>query len=216
MNAAFLLMTSALLVGQGGDKKTTPPAATPAVSSSCGQDPCGCDRFGHRLREKLRGLFSRDCNDSCATPKACCGTAHARTPLFRSRCHEACQPKIWNWQPPCRQPRCHQTCAPAACNDPCARGGFNLLERLRGAFRRGDSCCSGGCSSGAATTGEKVDPPKNMPKGGTKQPEEVRVVPQPAPFTPSVAPVAPNVPGLEIAPVPVPTPRIEGGRRDPF
>src|SRR5450755_3040752 len=84
VNAAFLLVTSAMLVGQpgGGDKKPAPPppavAPAPVVSTGCGaggcggcQDACGCDSFGHKLRDRLRGLFNRNSCDTCDTCNTC-------------------------------------------------------------------------------------------------------------------------------------------------
>lgn len=206
MNAAFLLVTSAMVVGQaGGDKKVEavqPPAkvAPAPVVSGCGHDPCGCDGFGHRLRDRLRGLFNRDCCDSCQP-----SCAPARAPIF--------------------QGHAHNHCAPATCNDPCGRTGFNILERLRGGFHRHDSCCDGGCSSPAAPakTEKIADPPKKMPdpkaapKAGDKKPQEVRID---TPVTPIVPNAIPTVPTVEVTPLPIPAPtpapRIEGDRRDPF
>ncbi|MBI3823515.1 MAG: hypothetical protein HY289_12670 [Planctomycetes bacterium] len=211
MNAAFLVVTSAMLLGQGGDKKPAAPAApAPAVvASSCGPD-CGCDRFGHKLRDRLKGLFSRDCCDACK-PTAC-HTHQCHTSLFRSRCEDACKPK-WTWEPKCREHKAH--CAPA-CKDPCGRE--SILDKLRGRFHR-HGCCDSGCAGTPAKAPEKVDPPKVMPKGGKA--EEVRFetqVPAPtiAPPAPAVIQVAPTVPAVDITPVAPPAPRVDGGRRDPF
>ena len=223
MNAAFLLVTTALLVGQGGDKKPAPPPAAPAaVASSCGQDNCGCDGFGHRLRDKLRGLFNRNSCDSCQPTT--CQTSHcAPTPIFKSSCEDACKPK-WHIQ------HTHTSCAPATCTDSCAGGGLNILGKLRDRFKRGDACCDGGCASTSASTcssgvtipakmGEKIDTaPKKMPvdpkADPKKKPQEVRIETQSAPFAPNVIQVTPSVPSVEITPVPAP--RVEGDRRDPF
>jgi len=232
VNAAFLLVTSAMLVGQAGEKKPAPPpaATAPAVAANCGNgNDCGCDS-GHRFRGKLRGLFSRNSNDCCTSAPApapttnnCCdsgrGHGRARSSLFHSRCEEACRPKLWNWAPSscCEQQRGHRHGAQSGCNDSCDRGGF--LDRLRGLFRRGDRCCDTGCNGGATTvpakSGEKIDAPKVMPKGGEKKPppEEVRITPQPAPLAPATIQPTP-APAIEI--VPVPTPRGESLRRDPF
>jgi hypothetical protein len=215
VNAAFLLVTSAMLVGQAGggagDKKSEPLPGAPKVvaASSCGPD-CGCDGFGHRLRDKLRGAFSRDC-DSCK-PTACCHEKHARTPLFSCRCEEACKPKLWKWEPTCREHKPH--CASTKCSDACDSGCF--LDRLRGAFKR-DRCCDS-CGAAPVKSGEKIDAPKQLPKGGDKKRQEVRIEEQPAPLTPNAIP---SVPSVEIVPVPVPAPtapapRVDGDRRDPF
>lgn len=209
MNAAFLL-ASAMLLGQpAGDKKPAPPPpAAPAVaSSSCGHD-CGCDRFGHRLRDRLKGLFSRDCCDACK-PTAC-PTHHCHTPLFRSRCDDACRPR-WTWEPKCRERHhCH-----TACKDPCRE---SILDKLRSRFSR-NRCCETSCcttTAPAAKTPEKIDPPKKMPADPKKgKTEEVRITPQPvlAPPAPAVIQVTPSV---DITPVAPPAPRVDGGRRDPF
>jgi hypothetical protein len=208
-----------MLVGQaGGDKKPpTPPPATPAVASSCGQD-CGCD--GHGFRGRLRGLFRRN-SDSCCTPAPaasnCCdrGHGHARQSFFRSRCEDACRPRLFNFgaSNDCCESRGHRH-GQANCND-CDRGGF--LDRLRGLFRR-DRCCDSGCGTTTTTpkTGEKIDPPKVMPKGGDKKPanEEVRINTPPATLAPATIQTTPAPPAIEIVPVPAP----RGGeslRREP-
>ena len=211
MNAAFLLVTSALMVGQpAADKKPAPAPAPAAAAKSCGHD-CDCNRFGSKLRDRLSGLFSRDCNDSCK-PAACHTHAHARTPLFRSGCEDACKPKLWNWTPKCREPKAcpPKACAPAKCDDPCARPNF--LAKLRDRFQRG-GCCDAGCSSTPAKKTEKIDTaPKPLPNPKEKgKPEEVRIESQPVPF---VVPVSPIIPSVEITPAPAP--RVEGDRRDPF
>jgi hypothetical protein len=43
------------------------PACKPAPASACGSCDTGgcCESFGHRLREKLHGLFHRDSCDTC-------------------------------------------------------------------------------------------------------------------------------------------------------
>lgn len=214
MNAAFLLVTSALIVGQAADKKVAPPPATPAVAaSSCGQS-CDCDGFGHRFR----GLFNRNSCDSCATTT--CHTHHERQPLFRSSCADACQPR-WHWEPKCREhkchePKCHTACAAPAptCCDSCGRTGF--LTKLRDRFQR-SGCCDSGCGTAApAKAPEKIDTaPKKMPDV-KKTTEEVRIETPTTPLTPNVIRVPPTAPTVEVVPVPTPAPRIQGDRRDPF
>jgi hypothetical protein len=162
-------------------------------------------------------LFARDNCDPCPKTTACCHEKHARTPLFHSRCEQACKPKLWKWEPACREPRQHH-CASTKCHDDCDRGSF--LDRLRGAFHR-DRCCDSGCGTAApAKAGEKIDSPKKMPdvpKDKKKPTEEVRIVPQPAPIVPNAIPVVPSVEIVPTpVPAPVPAPRVEGDRRDPF
>jgi hypothetical protein len=223
VNAAFLLVTSVMLVGQPAADKKPAPAPVP-VASSCGQD-CGCDAFGHKLRDRLKGMFSRDCCDTCK-PTACT-THHVHTPIFKSSCDD-CAPKRWTWTPKCHEPKaCAPTCAPACaapkcaaptCSDPCERG---ILAKLRDRLHR-DKCCDSGCSTTTVAPAppvksEKVgEPAKKLPVDPPKKKaatEEVRVEPQPAPFA---APASPAVPSVEIVPVPAPAPRIDGDRRDPF
>jgi hypothetical protein len=204
VNAAFLLVSSALLIGQAGgavdkDKKAPTPTPTPTpavVSSGCCQDSCCGDGFGHRLRDRLRGLFNRN-NCDCCQPTTCCH----RAPVARG-CDD-CRTRAHG----------HNHCA-SSC-DSCDRGNF--LGRLRERFRRGDSCCDGGCGtscgSAPAKTGEKIDNPKKMPDPGKdkdKRPQEVRFQNQ---GNPNVIQVTPTVPSVEITPVPAP--RVEGDRRDP-
>ena len=74
--------------------------------------------------------------------------------------------------------------------------------------------------------GEKIDTqPKKMPdtkvpdtkvpdKAPPKTPQEVRIETPANPFTPNAIQVSPTAPSIEV--VPVPTPRVEGDRRDPF
>lgn len=215
MNAAFLLVTSAMLVGQaggaGGDKK--PPPTPPAVASSCGHDcGCDCDGFGHRLRDRLKGMFSRDCCDACQPTT--CHTHRVHTPSYKSCCEksccdEGCKPKFWNWQPKCREHKCHAH-NECSCDDHCERG---ILSRLRDRFQRGDRCCDSGCSTVTPVKGgEKIEgTPKKMPvdPGKDKRPQEVRTEMPPVPFA---VPPNPAVPSVEVTPAP----RVEGGRRDPF
>ena len=188
MNAAFLLVTSALLVGQAGDKKAPAPAApAPVVASSCGptcgSDAC-CGTVGHQLRGRLRGLFNR-C-DSCDT------------------CKPACEPK----------PAC---CAPVkTCCDACERPSF--LSKLRERFRRHDACCESTCTTCGATPaapakGETVPAPgKKMPDAPKGKAVDIRIENTPAP---NAITVAPSAPAIEEA-IPVPAPRVDGARRDPF
>ena len=213
MNAAFLLVTGAMLVGQGGDKKVTPaPTPAPAVSSSCcNTDPCGCEGWGHRLRGKLGGLFHRSKCDSCQ-PTTC----HTN----QSSCNDCCKPKFWNHQP---REKCntgcghnqHNHCAPAnTCTDSCCGSSSGLLSRLRHNFHN-NGCCDGGCGTvgTAPKAGEKIDAPKKMPEPPKKVNGEVRFQ-NSVPVAPTPITVTPSVPTVEVTPIPVP--RVEGDRRDPF
>jgi hypothetical protein len=230
VNAAFLLVTSAMLVGQpgGADKKPAPPAAVapaPVVSTGCGagcgscQDACGCESFGHKLRDKFRGLFARKCCDTCDT----CKPAPAPTCSTCDSC-----PKAWTWHKRCHEPAC-TTCAPApktcdTCNSSCGCGSHAFFERLREGFRRKDcgcDSCSTGNSCGSAPVAappvktEPIAPPKKMPDPKTpdKKPAQVRIDTPPASI-----PAIPTAPTVEVTPSPaaIPVPRVEGDRRDPF
>jgi hypothetical protein len=118
----------------------------------------------------------------------------------------------------------HNSCGSTSGCNSCDSGCGNFLGRLRERFHRGDSCCDGGCNTGCCgntgTTvtpknGEKIEnPPKKMPMENPKDKkttQEVRINSQPAP---NVIQVTPTVPSVEITPVPAP--RVEGDRRDPF
>jgi hypothetical protein len=184
VNAAFLLVTSALLVGQAGDKKApTPAPATPApaVASSCGPTcgDCGCETT-HKLRDRLRSMFSK-C-DSC----------------------DACKPTCHEHKPVCAPVK--TTC------DACERPG--LLSKLRERFHRHDSCCDGGCGAPAAAPAKTEPipaPGKKMPDAPKGKAVDIRIENAPAPNTITVAPAAPIV---EVTPVPAP--RVDADRRDPF
>ena len=68
--------------------------------------------------------------------------------------------------------------------------------------------------------GEKIEAPKKMPIEAPKKApaapkaQEVRIENAPAAIAPNAIQVTPSVPSVEIAPVPAP--RVEGDRRDPF
>lgn len=230
MNAAYLLVTSAMLVGQGGDKKVEPVAPpksvivtpAPVPNGSCGTTEC-CESFGHKLRCRLRGLFQRD---NCDCQPASCDRGHHHQ---RNDCNDGCRQKIWNGF----NRGHHNNCAPQTCNDSCNNGGHGFFEKLRGGFHRRDNCCDGGCGTnvgpvgpvGPPIKGEKIDAPKKMPEPPKKTsiPQEVRIYNQPTPIAPNAIPVVPN-PTVEVTPLPtpvvpvtpVPAPRVEGDRRDPF
>jgi hypothetical protein len=233
VNAAFLLMTSAMLVGQTGggtDKKPAPPPVAttpaPAVSSGCGagcggcQDACGCESFGSRLRDRLRGLFNR--NSCCDTCNTCAPTCHTHVARSCDSC-DSCAPRAWTWQRRCHEPACN-TCTSTCntCNDSCGCGSHAFLDRLREGFRRNSCCdtCNTCNSCGAAPTtvappakgGEPIAPPKKMPeppKNGDKKPAQVRID-----NAPGQIPAIPTVPTVEVTPAPsaVPVPRVEGER----
>jgi hypothetical protein len=217
VNAAFLLVTGAMLVGQGDKKPATPtppPPAPAAAASCCSSDPCGCESWGHRLRDRLSGHFNRNNCDSCQP--SCCDQKPAHTSCGNS-CNNSCgTTRLWH------RNSC-DTCAPApTCTDACGgHGGFNFLGRLRDRFGRNDCCCDGGCGSTAApapkSSGEPIAPPKKMPvETPKKTTTEVRINTPPVSTvtTPNTIQPLRTAPAVEITPVPVP--RVDGDRRDPF
>jgi len=125
---------------------------------------------------------------------------------------------------------CGNSCT-QTCNDSCGRHSCGLLTRLRERFHRND-CCDGGCNNGCGggvtygpggtivpppvKGGEKIDVPgKKLPpnEGGDKKNGQVYM--NPNTLTPGT--IQSNTPpAVEITPVPVPVPRVEGDRRDPF
>jgi len=231
VNAAFLLVTSAMLVGQAGGapKVVTPAPASPApvVASGCGAGGCGyscdsscCDSFGHRLRTRFGGLFHRctSCNtcDTCSTP----------TPVYHApRIHTGCNtcnscetPRAWTWQRRCHD---HSNTGCNTCNtSSCGCGSEGYFDRLRGHFRRNDcntcntcnSCGSNGTVTGGTVTtappvkGEKIDTaPKKMPVEAPKTPAPEKI-PVPEKKVPTPAPgkvMIDNVPA-PIAPSAIP------------
>ena len=64
MNAAFVLMTSALLTGNH-------PAAASCNTPSCSSHVSSCDSCGPQFGARLRGLFSRGSCNTCAAPAPC-------------------------------------------------------------------------------------------------------------------------------------------------
>lgn len=228
MNAAFLLVTGAMLVGQAGEKKVTPPPAqptpAPAATSSacCNSDPCGCEGFGHRLRHQLGGLFHRNnCNScqptTCQPTTTCDSGGHHRGGFFNRGCDDCGRGKLFSGG----HHNNNNNCAPT-CTDSCGHGGFNLLSNLRHRFSRNDCGCDGGCSSTTAPppakAGEKIDAPKKMPEPPMpkKTSTEVRFESTPTPIAaPATIQPLPTPPAVEVTPV-VPVPRVEGDRRDPF
>jgi hypothetical protein len=204
VNAAFLLVTSALIVGQGGKGEPVPPPAAgkpaPAVAAACAPECCDSGS-GHRFRDRLGGLFNRGCNDQC---RAKCFDGH-RLAAFRKSCDNACKPKIWNWKRDC----CVQNRAPATCNDPCNRRGLGILEKLRHSFHRRDNCCDGGCSTAGVApirAGEKIEAPKKMPaeapKGAAPRPNDININNAPPTIAPGTIPLVPSVPSVEVTPAP--------------
>lgn|GEM_PF-5591010 len=213
MNAAILLVSSAWMVGQ------TPEVIIPVNhASSCGSS-CGTSCCDSRptLRDRIRGLFQRDCcNTACAQPR--CHEVRCHEP----RCHE---PRCHSFQWPQLNlgNRCHSSCDPcghrahhASC-DSC--GHSDLLDRIRGMFQR-DCGCNAGCHTRCCTSGSSPaaeplkEQPKKMPSKSNepKKGEEARVITSPAQ---APLPAIQNAPAL--APAPAIAPRIiENDTRNPF
>ncbi|MCI0376981.1 MAG: hypothetical protein L0215_05210 [Gemmataceae bacterium] len=176
MNAAYLLLTAGLWTGQAGH---CPPPAPVCPSNHCGPSFC------ERLREKLCGLFQRDCCDPCAAPQVVACPA----PRCEPRCQPACRER-------CRLKLVRECVSDTSCHGP------SLLERLRGLFHR--DCCDDACHGVVVTpkSGEHLStPPKKMPTSLTPpRTQEIRIDTPPtlAPISPAVQrPAAPAItPGV--------------------
>ena len=232
MNAAFLLVTTACLVGQPAAQPAAPAAAAacgPHCGSSC-HDPCGANGFAHNLRDRMQSLFQRNCSDNCQ-PTTCCNTHNFwqnRTPLFsrHNSCDDCGRARLWNWQPLVRAN--HGWAHASTCNDSCDRN-WNILGRLRGIFQRDRDCCNSGTAAAApAVSTPKVETPKKLPaepKKAAPTKQEVRIETQPSAI-PAVVTTIPAVPAVPVAPTGLeaqpaapnapPATRGEGDRRDPF
>jgi hypothetical protein len=169
VNAAILVLTSALLTGADPEKVPGPSGSgsNAPVASSCGgcggcgySGGCGgccdsgCDEgFLGRIRARFR---HNDCG--------CCDESPSLLERIRARFHrdDCCQPSCCQptcCQPTCCQPTCHtcnscaptcHTCGPvcsscSSCSS-CECGRESLRDRIRGWFHRGD-CCDSGCNS---------------------------------------------------------------------
>ena len=188
VNAALLLMSSTLLVGAD---PAPPPAAYPTVAASgccdqaCG-DPC-CERTGLLNRIKGRLGHRRSKGDDCCAPAPdCCAPA----------------PTIC-----CAPPSPCDTCEPC-----CDSGRPNLLDRLRGHFRKkrgGDCCepcpqpCDSGCGPGCTTVPHGAPahgaPPAPLPPSG----DIPKPMPKPSKPSASAAPVVPAPGTVVVPPVPL-------------
>lgn len=184
MNAAYLLMTSAMMLGQAqviqvNHKVVASSSSCGPTCSTCNVDPC-CESLGDKLRGKLRGLFQRDCG--CAV-QSC----------------DPCPPKLWKWD----------HCSTQAC-DPCAKPG--LLSRLRGMFHRQDACCDGGtstcaspgCASPGCASSESAAPHVIPAQPGVPVGEHAPIV-NPAPGV-NPAPAVVPVPAEPAKKMPAPPP----------
>jgi hypothetical protein len=144
MNAALLIVSSALAVGGNVTQIGWGEGSAPIVQAGCTScapaaptcgDPCCSSRT--KLLDKLRARLAPKCKTSCAP---------------------ACEPA----------PACPPapTCAPA-CQDPCSK--TNLLDKLRARLAgRKSSCCAsacGGCSAGTGCSSGAAAPP--VTEGGT-------------------------------------------------
>ena len=104
VNAAFLLVTSACLMGQTTEIRnapTPPVTSAPIVASNAGTNygnyggscdsGCGCEQYRQKLCDRLKGMFKKGCNDGCQ-PTTC------HTPRQTTSSCDSCQPKIHAWK----------------------------------------------------------------------------------------------------------------------
>ena len=121
MNAAFLLVATAWVPGQGDGKAA--PACTPVCAQTCCRES-----FLDRLRCRL---------DSCKRDRSCDPCAHNRCGAAKTACPAPAAAKTT-----CPAPHC----AKAACGDDCGR---RLLDFLRCGNRCDDGCKHGKCGKSA-------------------------------------------------------------------
>lgn len=208
VNAAFVLVTAALLTGDhSGGGCSSCGTATVSSCNSCCQES-----FGHRLQGRLRGLFS---GGGCHKDSCCADTCSSCAPAPAPAPAPAC-----NTCNSCDTCGHHRHFARTSC-DSCDNGGGGLLGRLRGMFNRGGSSCGceassscGTCSScgtaappaaGAAPApapagGEAIkDAPKKLPPAPKGDRSQVQT--EPAPFNaPDYQPVIQNRPAAVAVP----------------
>ncbi|MEI7685995.1 MAG: hypothetical protein WCL32_13295 [Planctomycetota bacterium] len=182
MNAAFVILASALLGNHPAAASCNSPACAPApvvAAPTC--DTCSGPSFGHGFREKLSGLFP--CH-SCKAAAPCAAPCAAPAPA----------------PAPCAAP------APAcdSCGSSHGHGG-NILGKLRGMFASKHSChgcgaaapvaaCDSCGSSSAPAAVEAVPAP--LPATGTP--------PATAPAAPKKMPDAPKGDAPKAAPPAIP------------
>ena len=217
MNAAFLLMTTTWF--SAGQVPATPVPATPApaapVVAACGggcgigcSDPCGCDSFGQRLREHLRGLLARR---ECCAPVVAQPVCPKVISCIQPRCDRPV--REWHWPvlfnrdcrvpapaacAPVRAPVCNTCNTCNTCSDPC---GPSILERIRAHFRHNDCNVCGNATVVPPT--EKINQP--VPGGNSKPMPNASTInqgPLPSPVTTienSQPPIIPStvIPGTE-------------------
>jgi hypothetical protein len=176
VNAAFLIMSSAALVG--ADPAPPPPGAPVVVNTGIGCGNCGapsyggcCGSYKPNLLDHLRDRFAK--KHSCACAPAC--PAPKPAPALCNTCN-TCQP----------------TCQPSCANRP------NLFDKLKsrwGTKKNCDAPCCDPCggyhlsttppvtSTGPSTAPQEMpkpmDKPKEKPKGGNTS-----GLPQPLQATP--------------------------------
>jgi hypothetical protein len=169
VNAAILILTSALMAGDNPEKVPAPSGSggnAPVASAcgggcgGCGYNGCGCGSYcdscyEHGLLSGIRGRFRHnDCGCDCGCDNG---------PSFLDRIRERFRHDDCCCQPSCCQPTCHTSCCQPTCHTSCCTSscysncsscdcgcGQSFRERLRGMFRRHNDCCDscGGCYSG--------------------------------------------------------------------
>jgi hypothetical protein len=188
VNAAILLMASAVTAGQPVPTPAPPPPPTPApavvtgsggCAGDCGPVACGCD-----VGCKKAGIFDK-----------------IKARLGSHKHHCGCAPACDTCTPPPPAPTPCATCAPAPCTT-CAAPRVSILDRLKAKLGKHHCTnCAPVCDGCSAPAGPVVAP---IP--GTTAPAAPVPSPMPTPKTP--APKAEVVvPGVV---TPVSGPRLSG------
>ncbi|MFO0822076.1 MAG: hypothetical protein U0792_02980 [Gemmataceae bacterium] len=176
MNAAFLLLTSA--VGAGGDVIPAgwgerPPAIIQAGGcSACAPAPA-CGTCGDPCKSPCPSLLDK-IKARLASKKSCCSSAPS--------CCSAPAPTCC---PPAPAPTCD-------C-DPCAKKKIGLLDKIKARLASKKSCCASSCDTGCG--GCAAAPAVIVPANPTTPKEMPKVDPKADPKKAGAA-----------APIPVPNP----------
>jgi hypothetical protein len=181
----------------------------------------------------MHGLFNRDNCDSCQPSTCQTHTHHARNNVAPATCNDC----GGHGQGGLFERLRHGFRRDSGCDSGCSGGCGNVTPGA--GYGPGVTYGPGGAVVPPPVKGEKIEAPKQMPNPKVVEPAPKVVEPLPkpnppvdpkindkkpgsvsigAPITPATAPnvisVAPAIPSVEITPVPAP--RVEGDRRDPF
>lgn len=221
MNAAFLVLTSALAAGSDvtliGWGENAPAIVQAGGCSSCGAAPSCCDPCASsrvKLLDKIKARCAPKCKSSCAPACDPCAAEKIGF-LDKLKAHFASKKSCCAPAPTCcpPAPACAPapTCAPAC--DPCAPAKVGFFDKLKARMgaKKSHCCaapacdsCTSGCSSAAGAAPAvvvPVNPPKEMPK--VKEPAKDApksgatgiIIPQPV-----AAPAPVALPSLPVVP----------------